>query len=459
MEYRQLIQSPKHKEQWTKSLANEFGRLAQGVGGRIKGTQTIFFVNHNKVPEDRRKDVTYGRICVNYRPQKAEPERTRLTVGGNLINYPGDVSTPTSDTTTAKLVINSTISTKGAKYMCLDIHNFYLGTPMERYEYMKMPLALIPQEIIDEYDLNKLVHNGHIYIEIRRGMYGLPQAGILANQLLTKRLEPKGYYQCRHTPGLWRHKWRPVTFSLVVDDFGVKYVGKQHADHLCDSIRENYSITEDWAGELYCGITLKWDYIKRTVDLSMPGYIAAALHKFQHPTPPRAQHAPHKWTEPVYGATQQLTPPADTSAALQPAAINRIMQITGTLLYYARAVDPTMHVALGTIASQQAKATEETAKKIVHLLDYAATHPNATIRYRASDMILKQHSDASYLSEDKARSRHVGFFYLGDIDADTIKEINGAHLVTSNIMPNVMSFVAEAECGSLFDACKKGVPI
>ena len=66
--------------------------------------------------------------------------------------------------------------------------------------------------------------------------------------------------------------------------FGVKYVGKQHADHLCDSICKNYSITEDWAGELYCGITLKWDYVNRSVNLSMPGYIAAPLHKFQHPT-------------------------------------------------------------------------------------------------------------------------------------------------------------------------------
>ena len=208
-----------------------------------------------------------------------------------------------------------------------------------------------------------------MYIEIRRGMYDLPQAGILANQLLTKQLEPKGYFQCHHISGLWRHRWRPVIFSLVVDDFGVKYVRKQHADHLCDSIREHYSITEDWAGELYCGITLKWDYINRTVDLSMPGYVAAALHKFQPPTPPHAQHAPHKWREPIYGATQQLTPPADTSAALPQEEI-RIMQITGTLLYYARTIDPTMQVALDTIASQQAKATEETAAKILHLLDY-----------------------------------------------------------------------------------------
>ena len=136
------------------------------------------------------------------------------------------------------------------------------------------------------------------------------------------------------------------------------------------------------------------------------------------------------------------------------------MQITSTLLHYAQAVDPTMHVALRTIASQQAKATKETAAKTTHLLaDYAATHPDVTLQYQASDMILKQHSDALYLSEDKTRSRHAGFFYLNNVDADTIEENNSALLVTSTIMPNLVSSVAEAECGSLFDACKKGVPI
>ena len=109
-------------------------------------------------------------------------------MGGNLIDYPGDVSTPTADTTTAKLVINSTISTPHAKFMCGDIKDFYLGTPMERYEYMRLPIALIPTEIIEAYNLLPLVHNGYVYIEIRRGMYGLPQAGILANKLLTERL-------------------------------------------------------------------------------------------------------------------------------------------------------------------------------------------------------------------------------------------------------------------------------
>ena len=166
MEYRHLVKSPKHCKDWTHSFANELGRLAQGVGGREKGTDTIFFIAHAQIPQERRKDVTYGRICVDYRPQKTEPKRTRLTVGGNLIDFPGDVSTPTADTTTAKLVINSTISTKGARYMIGDIKNFYLGTPMTRYEYMRLPIAIVPPEIIEEYNLMSKIHNEFIYIEI-----------------------------------------------------------------------------------------------------------------------------------------------------------------------------------------------------------------------------------------------------------------------------------------------------
>ena len=90
-------------------------------------------------------------------------------------------------------------------------------------EYMRLRLEIIPKEIILKYNLRDLVdEEGWVYIEIRKGMYGLPQAGIIANQLLKKRLSEKGYYQCQHTPGLWRHVWRSIIFCLVVDDFGIK---------------------------------------------------------------------------------------------------------------------------------------------------------------------------------------------------------------------------------------------
>ena len=117
-----------------------------------------------------------------------------------------------------------------------DVKNFYPGTIMTCYEYLRLSITIIPKDIIDQYNLLPLVRNGYVCIEIQRGMYRLPQARILANNQLTKCLEPKGYHQCRHTPGLWRHKWRPILFSLVVDDFGIKYFGNEHYDHLIAAI-------------------------------------------------------------------------------------------------------------------------------------------------------------------------------------------------------------------------------
>ena len=148
----------------TTSFSNELDRLAQGVGDRIKGTNTIYFIDYALIPKDCRSDITYGRIVGDYCPHKTEPNRTRLTVGGNLINYPGNVSTPTADTTTAKIVINSTISTPKAKYLVGDVKNFYLGTIMTRYEYLRLSITIIPQEIIDQYNLLPLVHNSYVYI-------------------------------------------------------------------------------------------------------------------------------------------------------------------------------------------------------------------------------------------------------------------------------------------------------
>jgi hypothetical protein len=111
---------------------------------------------------------------------------------------------------TSKCLCNSTISTEGAKYMCLDVKNFYLGTPMNVFEYMRIPIKRIPQEIIAEYNLLSLVSDDHVYIEVQTCMYGLPQAVILTNQLIAHRLAIHGYHQAKFTPGLWRHVTRPI---------------------------------------------------------------------------------------------------------------------------------------------------------------------------------------------------------------------------------------------------------
>ena len=156
--------------------------------------------------------------------------------------------------------INSTISTPGTVFLGIDLANFYLNTPMPKPEYMRLHLDIIPEEIIAKYNLRDLVNEDRwIYIEIWKGMYGLPQAGILANQLLKKRLSPKVYYQCQHTLGLWRHIWRSIVFCLVVDDFGIKVTHMDDMHHLKTALEEHYMVAVDWKGSLFCGVTLSRD--------------------------------------------------------------------------------------------------------------------------------------------------------------------------------------------------------
>ncbi len=101
------------------------------------------------------------------------------------------------------------------------------------------------------------MQHGFIYLKMRRAVWGLPQAVILANKLLQKRLLPHGYYECANTPGLWKHKTRPILLMLVVDNFGIKYVSKEHVNHHIWCIKQKYELTEDWTGNLYSGIQLK----------------------------------------------------------------------------------------------------------------------------------------------------------------------------------------------------------
>jgi hypothetical protein len=134
------------------------------------------FIARNKIPFAWLKDITYGRICVNYHPKKDDPNRTHLTVGGNKVNFPKDCGMPIVDMVTVKLHLNSVISTKGVRYCTIDLNDFYLMTPMTCPEYMQMKIKDLPEEFITMYNLaNKATSDGYIYIEIQKGMYGLPR--------------------------------------------------------------------------------------------------------------------------------------------------------------------------------------------------------------------------------------------------------------------------------------------
>ncbi len=195
------------------------------------------------------KDVTYGQFVCTVRLKKAEPNHTRFAVGGDRINYPGKVATPTAEMLVAKMLFNSVISKRGAQFMTMDISNFHLMTPLHQPKFIRMKLSNIPDKIIDEYKLlDKTTPSSSIHIVANCGMYGLPQSGLIINKLLEKRLNEHGYQQSKLVLGLWQHNTRPIQFTLVVNDVGVKYVGKEHARHLKKVLKMHYKLTCNWTG-------------------------------------------------------------------------------------------------------------------------------------------------------------------------------------------------------------------
>eukprot|EP00804_Cyclotella_cryptica_P019534 CCRYP_014300-RA/>CCRYP_014300-RA protein AED:0.25 eAED:0.24 QI:0/0/0/0.8/0.25/0/5/0/514 len=433
----QLPPSPTKTGSSTQSTScQELGRLCQGFTGTnptrkpVDGTNTFHVINFSDIPPNRLKEVCYSNVVCKVRPEKDDPDRTRITIAGNRICYPGDVGTKTAPLELVKLMINSVLSRQGAKFCTFDISNFYLQTPLDRPEYIKIKITDIPQAFINEYNL-------------------FHHSGILAQKLLAERLAKKGYYQCECTPGLWRHKWRPIMFTLIVDDFGVEYVGEHHAHHLRDTIKEFYNLTENWKGDLYAGINLAWNYSNRTCRLSMEDYIDTR--------PKQPVLSPYKAAPILYGAKVQYTDEADTSPALDVLGIKCIQGIVGALLYYARAVDNKLLHALSEIGTQQAAATDATNTRLNHLLDYCATYPNDGILYRASNMILAAHSDAAYLNASKARSRAGAHIMLSE--DNPVPSYNGPILTLAQIIKFVASSAAEAELAGLYICAKEMVPL
>ena len=431
---------------WQSAHIDELDRL-------LGATNTMHAIQPDEQPMDRRKDTTY------YNPQikeKVAPDGTRTfrvrgTAGGDRINYPGDVSSSCADVSVVKTLIQSVVS-DDAHWLTADIKDYYLMTPLTRSEYIRIPLKLLPRAIIDKYNLTPFIHNDKVLFEVTQGMYGLPQAGLLAQQRLIAHLAESDYHECPDVPCLFRHSTNSVAFSLVVDDFGIKYKDKADADHLIACIRSLYELKVDWSGSQYLGITIKFDSTARTATLSMPGYIDKIIARF-YPNLTRGAPSPAVYIAPHYGSHIQ-TAVTDDSPALDAAGILRTQQIIGCFLFYARIVDYTMLPATTAISSEQSHATEATAAATDRLAAYAASYPNNELVLTACDMILHMQSDGSHLSRSGARGVAGGIAYFGNIGAPT--HVNGAIHVHSCLLDVVVASVAECEYASLYMLARIG---
>ena len=298
-------------------------------------------------------------------------------------------------------------------------------------------------------------------------MYGLPQSGKLAHDDLVAHLKQGGYFPTQFTPGLFTNKSNSIQFALVVDDFGVKYTSLAALKAFTNHLRRRYTITQD-DGTRFNGITLKWNYKERECELSLPGYNQQALIRFKHPLPTKPQHSPYPWNPPKYGQRVQYAEPILLPSALklQPKQLQRLQAIIGTFRFNADSVDSTLQMSVSSLLTDASHVSApEITRRTNHFLDYVATHPDATLKFRASDMILWAHSDASYLSEPKARSRAGGFYYLSAkpqypiTASQPAPPANGAIATKCKILDHMISSASEAETGAGYYNAKQLLPL
>jgi len=190
----------------------------------------------------------------------------------------------------------------------------------------------------------------------------------------------------------------------------------------------------------------------------MDDYINNVRQRFGHLDPLKPQHSPHKHRPIIYGAAAQLvTNDIDTSPPLDAKGTKHVQSVNGCILYYARAVDNKLLCTLSAIGMKQASATRDTLDACNQLLDYLATHPNDGITYKASNMILAAHSDASYLSESKSRSRAGAHIFLSN--DDPIPQSNGPLLSIAAVLRSVYASAGEAELAALFKCAQEMIPL
>jgi hypothetical protein len=438
-------------DKWTAASETEFIRL-------VEKHKTMEFISEPEIPAGT-KMMYYNPVLTKKLKNGEYVYRVRGTAGGNNSSYEGDTAAYVADMTTFKILCNKTISDEGKRMSTADISDMYLHSKLEEPEYMWVRLCDIPPATMQQFNIKNYITSDStkVAVRIKGGMYGLPQAGRLAQEKLVKVLYDHGYYMCKSTTCLFKHKALDTEFTLTVDDFAISHLPKD-LQHLLDALKSVYPITFETGTSIidYIGFKAEFNYNIpiRTCKLSMPGYMKAACDRFGiHPT--TNTHNPELYIPVVYGSKAPQMAKEDVSVPLSPADKTLVQQIVGVVLWYARGVDGTMLKAVNSVGSAQANPTEAVKAAAIHLLHYGHTYPNASITYRASDMILSIDADASYLGETGARSRAASTFKF--VTRDNPDYENGLIECISTIIPTIVTGAAEAEYAGLFIAGQTGL--
>jgi hypothetical protein len=438
--YRKSHQGPRAAH-WAQADAEEMERLFK--------SGTLRPILFHDIPTG--KQATYiNPVCSEKTKDNGSLKlRTRATIGGDRIDYPYSTTAVTAELESIKILLNAMISDNAA-FSTVDLEDFYLGTPLPHPEYVRIPVKFIPKTVLEFYLLLPFIHKGALFCMVLKTHYGLPQAGALSQQRLFDHLHRHGYYQLFHAPSLFRNKDGSVRFALVVDDFAVVWSSKTAMDHFLNTLQKLYTVKVDYDGLKYLGMTITIDRSSRHVTVTMPGYIAKLLKRVR-PNGVKKAHTPSVYVQPSYKTMTAQTATVDNSPRASTAQQHELQVVIGTMLYYARTVDPSVLTVVHELGSVQSRPTLNDIKKMERLLQYAASHQHHGIRFHASNMQLQIQSDASYLCRPRARSVLGGFHYLGTTDL-----INGPFFCTSKVISCVVTSAAEAELGAAFQNGQKG---
>jgi hypothetical protein len=434
------------KIHWEKAAVKELRKLLYPLPKLP--TPTMRFIKWADKPTDRTASYYNPQVKVKTVNDKID-RRVRGTYGGNVTDFTGNRTSNTADPQTVNLLLNAAVSEK-AHLVIMDIKDFFLGSPLEKPEFMILTKSQLPQEIIEEFKMQiDWNEDNNALVQIEYSLYGLPHAGRISAIKVDNLLKRHGYHQCYSTPCLYHNKHNGIYFTLIVDDYLIKYKHKQDAEHLLNALQTEYEVSVDWGGTRYLGMKMDRNIDAGYMDLSMPGYVQAALTRFNVPLPTKPTISPAKYSQRNF-QTPDYEILDDQSPQLPPKDANFILQVIGVFLWYARMVDHVILTHLNKLASRQSNPTENLLIEVHHFLQYMATFPDTNLRISQSSMRYICSSDGSYLSESKSRSRAAGIHFLSSEGDPTSAPINAGVTVISIIIGAVVSSAMECEYAAMY---------
>ena len=434
---------------WARALFEEIVRL-------VETTRTIHFRPLSALPAGA--NPTYISFVAKIKQvEKRKTYRVRAVLGGNKIKTgTAERSAPTASMEAFKMLLNGVVSDNNSRWATGDIENFYLQSTLKESAWMWMNLNTLTPEIIDYFQLRKIAtQKGLVLVEVTGGMYGHPLAGIGAYNDLHKHLSDNGYSSDETSPCVYSNADKSIVCVLIVDDFAIKYKSRRKAEEFWAMLGKKYVVKVDWEGSTYNGFTIKFDYKRHFVDISMPGYVEKMLRMY-HRTDIKGKYTPAKCTSIKFGAKAQMMEADTEDEPLTAAELKFYQGIVGSSMWYTRAVDYTGYLA--TTLAGGAGNGQLKKQRCERLLQYFKQFPNATVRFHRSDMILRAETDASYNSEPGARSRIASFFYFGNRE-EVEGQRNGAVQVNVKVETTVCNSAMEIEYVGCYATARSGIAL